>query len=219
MFKRISNLINGFISFTTKNYEERHPEYLLEKLNNDIDNKNKIVKEKIIQVKGSLNLTKKQLNDENFKLNKIQEIMKDAIKDKNEELLIDLLLHEKEVNNTITMLQNLFDEINSKYNKLYEEYKIFKNDMLTKKTKIELLSKQNEINTIRDNIISIGSIDFNNEYNIRLSKLDDIINKHQFEIDAEIELNETSIETKIKKYEINIELEEVKKKAKELLSI
>lgn len=216
MFKRLMGLVVGCITFGIVKMEESNPEFLLEKLNNDFEKQIVKIKKKMIDAKVNLKLAEKNTTSSKEKIDNLQGSIVKAIKNKDEELLVQLYVREKEYQKNYEIYKKLFDDIAIQFGKAQEDYKLFCAEMELKAIKIESCKTQSQVNKMRKDMIKAIDMDFRDKNFERIEK---IVDKQGFEVESMQEFEENNVSLKIKKMNIGMEMEEAREKAKKAIEI
>jgi len=211
MLKRIWSLFVGIITFGLVKFEESNPEILFAKLGEDINKQLVKTKEKMIDLKVNLKVAEKQMEKAKTKIDSLQGAINQAISAKDEDLLIQLYIQEKEYQKTYEMSKKLYDDLKVTSDKAEADYKLFKMEMESKKIKIEGFKAQAEVNKMRKGMIKAISLEFGNLDTDRAEKL---IEKQTFEVEARQDIEDDTVENKIKRMTLGAEMEEARARAR-----
>lgn len=212
MIKRILALLLGFVGININSIEGSHPEYLIEKYKNDIKKRKEKAKIALIKFMVDVKQSREKTNKLQLELEAIKNPIKRAIGTKNEELLTQLYLQENELQKTLDFSTKLQEEAEKKLDQMALQYNNMKIQGQTQLIKLEFVQSRSDLNKLRKSLnLNINFEDFTQNY----EKANELVQKQQFKIDAEEELNTKDVTAQSLK--IDADYEKANERAKKVL--
>lgn len=223
LLSRFGSLIRGFFGKLVGGMEEKNPELLFEDIKNQIEKARKEAEQQIIEIQTNAEMIKIEMKNSEKNLNAIRSRIEAAQKTGDKELLIDLLVQEKEYQTTFETHKEMYDNAMKEVAKIREDYKIFESEMNAKLNELKTLKSQAKMASLRENINSINAkySSKNNrigELNKSMERARDIVNRKTARANAIESLNDENVEMKLKRLDMNSARERARIRAESMLS-
>ncbi len=223
LFSRIGAVIRGIFGLSVRRFEERNPEALFEDIKNQIEKARKQAEKQIFDLQTNAELIKIEMNNAEKNLRAIRARVEAAQRQQQKDLLIDLLMQEEEYQNAYESLRQTYENAMEEVAKVREDYRIFESEMNARLNELKTLKSQTKIAKLRENINSVsaryssktGNI---NKINESLERARDIVNRNMARANAVESLNDSNIEMKLKRLDMDSARERARIRAEALLS-
>lgn len=207
-FRRLANLIRGFFSLFIGGLEEKNPDLLYEDIKIQIEKARKEAEQQIVEIQTSAELIKMEMRTYEKNLQAIRQRIEAAQRTGDKEVLVELLIQEEEYSNTYETHKATYDIAIENVIKIREDYKLFESEMNTKLHELKSMKSQAKIASLKENINSVNakysSRDNSfNSVNSQMERMREIVNKKTAKANAVESLEDNSMETRIKKLDIN----------------
>lgn len=222
-FSRLGSLIRGFFGLFVGGIEERNPEVLFEDIKNQVEKARKQAEQQIIEIQTNAELIKIEMKNAEKNLNAIKARVEAAKKQGDKEVLVELLMQEEEYQTTYETHKATYDSAMTDVAKIREDYKVFESEMNAKLNELKTLKSQAKMASLKENINSVNAqyTSKNNKVgsvNESMERAREIVNKKTARANAIESLNDTNMEMKIKKLDMNSARERAKARAEAMLS-
>jgi phage shock protein A len=222
LFSRLGTMIRGFFGLFVGNVEERNPDALLEDIKNQIDKAKKEAEQQIIDIQTNAELIKIEMKTAEKNLNAVKARIEAAQRQGNKDVLVELLIQEEEVQATYDTHKQTYEGAMAEVSKIREDYKIFESEMNAKVNELRTLKSQAKMASLRENINSmnakytskdsrIGSV------NESMDRAREIVNKKTARANAVESLNDTNMDLKLKRLDMDSARERAKARAEAML--
>lgn len=219
MIRRIWNLLFGSMSKTVSKLEEANPEALIAKLNDDIDRQLLKASDAMVDIKVALKIAEREARKAQERLDSLQKAISQAISAKDEPLLAQLYLQEKELLKSLDMTRKLHEDTKQKHDKAMTEYNALKSELVARKTKLASLKTQADINKLRQSLLSVTDISgVTTNFGTDMDRAEAVVEKQGYRVEAKGEIADDNVMAKIRNMELSAEVEEAKAKAKAALA-
>ncbi|HEY8349439.1 MAG TPA: PspA/IM30 family protein [Clostridiales bacterium] len=222
-FKRLGALIRGFFSRLLGGVEESNPELLFEDIKNQIEKARKEAEQQIIEIQTNAELIKIEMKNAEKNLEAVRARIETAQKQGDKELLIELLMHEEEYQNTYEMHKATYDSAMAEVARIKEDYKIFESEMNAKLNELKTLKSQAKMAQLRENINAVNA-----QYTSRSNRVSNVnesmeraremVNRKTARANAMESLSENNLDLKLKRLDMNSARERAKARAEAMLS-
>lgn len=220
--KRCGSLVRGFFGLSLRNVEERNPDILFEDINNRIYKARREAEEQIIEIQTNAEMMRLEMRNAEKKLYAVKERIEAARKKGDKDLLVELLIREEELENAYEANKASYNSAMAEVARIKEDYKIFESEMNARINEIKALKSQAKIASIKENINSL-----NYKYSSKDSKLGElnrsieqareIVNKKTAKANAVGLLNDSSVELKLRRLDLDSARERAVLKAETML--
>jgi len=223
LFSRIGALIRGFFGLFVGGLEEKNPDILFEDIKNQIEKARKEAEQQIIEIQTNAELIKIEMKNAERNLNAVRARVEAAQKQGDKDVLIELLMQEEEYQNTYETHKATYDNAMAEVARIREDYKIFESEMNAKLNEIKTLKSQARMATLRENINSVNAkyTSKNNRIgsvNESLERAREVVNKKTARANAIESLNDTNMELKLKRLDMNSARDRARARAEAMLS-
>lgn len=223
LFSRLGALIRGFFGLFVGGMEDRNPEALFEDIKNQIDKARRDAEQQIIEIQTSAELIKIEMKNAEKNLNALRARIEAAQKQGDKDILIELLVQEEEYQTVYEAHKATYDNAMTEVAKIREDYKIFESEMSTRLNELKTLKSQAKMATLRENINSVNAqyTSKNNRVgsvNDNMERARDLVNKKTAKANAVESLNDTNMEMKLKRLDMNSARDRAKARAEALLA-
>jgi len=220
--KRCRVLFRGFFSLFVSNMEERNPDILFEDINDRIQKARKNAEEQIIEIQTNAEMMRLEMKNAEKKMNAVKERIEVALQREDKDLLIELLIREEELKNGYEVNKSAYNKATSEVGRIKNDYKIFEADMNARLDEIKSLKSQAKAASLRENINSINTRYTNTnlelgQLNKSMERAREIVNRKTAQANAIGSLNDTSIELKISRLDLDCARERAQARAQKLL--
>ena len=157
IFKRFKSVINGFFESFTSRAEEKNPEFLIADAESRIGKCKKEAQKQLVEVQTWAETVKIDMREAEKKLHDVKRKIQLAVKEKNRELLIELVMQEEESEKLYEERKSLYDAAVAEALRIRDNYKQFENDMNTKLHDLQTMRSQSKLLVIREQIQKIDS--------------------------------------------------------------
>jgi len=222
LFSRLGAMIRGFFGMFVGRMEEKNPEVLFEDVKNQIEKARKEAEQQILEIQTNAELIKIEMKNSEKNLNAIKARVEAAQRQGDKDLLIELLMQEEEYQATYEAHKATYENAMAEVAKIREDYKIFESEMNAKLNELRTLKSQAKMASLRENINSvnarytaksnrIGSV------NESMERAREIVNKKTARANAVESLNDSNMELKLKRLDMNSARERAKARAEAML--
>jgi len=223
LFSRIGALIRGFFGLFVGGLEEKNPDVLFEDIKNQIEKARKEAEQQIIEIQTNAELIKIEMKNAERNLNAVRARVEAAQKQGDKDVLIELLMQEEEYQNTYETHKATYDNAMAEVARIREDYKIFESEMNAKLNEIKTLKSQARMAELRENINSVNAkyTSKNNRIgsvNESLERAREVVNRKTARANAIESLNDTNMELKLKRLDMNSARERARARAEAMLS-
>ncbi len=221
-FSRLGSLVRGFFGMFVGGLEDRNPELLFEDIKNQVDKARKEAEQQIIEIQTNAELIKIEMKNAEKNLNAVRARIDAAQKQGDKEILVELLVQEEELATTFETHKATFDGAMAEVAKIREDFKIFESEMSAKLNELKTLKSQAKMATLRENINSVNAkyTSKNNRVgsiNDNMERAREIVNKKTARANAVESLNDSNMEMKLKRLDMNSARERAKARAEAML--
>lgn len=221
-FSRLGALIRGFFGLFIGDLEEKNPEVLFEDIKNQIERARKEAEQQIIEIQTNAEMIKIEMKNAEKNLNAIRARVEAAQKQGDKDLLIELLVQEEEYQTTYETHKATYDKAMADVAKIREDYKIFESEMSAKLNELKTLKSQAKMANLRENINSINAKYTSKDNRIgnlneSMDRAREIVNKKTARANAVESLNDTNVEMKLKRLDMNSARDRAKARAEAML--
>lgn len=222
-FSRLGALIRGFFGLFVGGIEEKNPEVLFEDIKNRVEKARKQAEQQIIEIQTNAELIKIEMKNAEKNLNAIRSRVEAAQKQGDKDVLVELLMQEEEYQSTYEAHKATYDSAMIEVAKIREDYKIFESEMNAKLNELKTLKSQAKMASLRENINSVNAqyTSKNNKVgsvNESMERAREIVNKKTAKANAIESLNDTNMEMKLKRLDMNSARDRAKARAEAMLS-
>lgn len=223
LFSRLGAMIRGFFGLFVGGLEEQNPEVLFEDIKNQIDKARREAEQQIIEIQTNAEMIKIEMKNAEKNLNAIKARVEAAQKQGDKDLLVELLVQEEEYQATFEAHKATYESAMAEVTKIREDYKIFESEMSAKLNELRTLKSQAKMATLRENINSVNAqyTSKNNRVgsvNETMDRAREIVNKKTARANAVESLNDTNIEMKLKRLDMNSARDRARARAEAMLS-
>lgn len=223
LFSRLGALIRGFFGLFVGGMEDRNPEALFEDIKNQIDKARRDAEQQIIEIQTNAELIKIEMKNAEKNLNALRARIEAAQKQGDKDILIELLVQEEEYQTVYEAHKATYDNAMTEVAKIREDYKIFESEMSARLNELKTLKSQAKMATLRENINSVNAqyTSKNNRVgsvNDNMERARDLVNKKTAKANAVESLNDTNMEMKLKRLDMNSARDRAKARAEALLA-
>lgn len=222
-FSRLGSLIRGFFGLFIGDLEERNPEVLYEDIKNQIDKARKEAEQQIIEIQTNAELIKIEMKNAEKNLNAVKARVEAAQKQGDKDLLVELLVQEEEYQVTYDAHKATYDNAMAEVARIREDYKIFESEMNAKLNELRTLKSQAKMATLRENINSVNAQYTSKNsrvgnVNESMDRMREIVNKKTARANAVESLNDSNVEMKLKRLDMNSARDRARARAEAMLS-
>lgn len=222
-FSRMGSLIRGFFGMFVGGLEDRNPEALFEDIKNQVEKARKEAEQQIIDIQTNAELIKIEMKNAEKNLNAVKSRVEAAQRTGEKEILVELLMQEEEMQATYDTHKATYDNAMMEVAKIREDFKMFESEMSAKLNELKTLKSQAKMATLRENINSVNSkyTSKNNRVgsiNDNMERAREIVNKKTARANAVESLNDSNMEMKLKRLDMNSARERAKARAEAMLS-
>lgn len=157
IFKRLKSIVNGFFESFAIRAEEKNPEFIIADTENRINKCKKEAQKQLIEVQTWAETVKIDMREAERKLLDIRRKIQLAVKEKNRELLIELLMKEEECEQLYEDRKSLYDAAVAEAVRIRDNYKQFENEMNVKLNDLQTMRSQSKLIVIREQIQKIDN--------------------------------------------------------------
>jgi len=223
LFSRLGALIRGFFGRLVGKAEESNPELLFEDIKLQIEKARKEAEQQIIDIQTNAELIKIEMKNSEKNLAAIRSRIEAAQKQGDKDLLVELLMHEEEYQNTYETHKATYETAMAEVEKIRNDYKIFESEMTAKLNELKTLKSQAKMAQLRENINSVNAnytskSNTVGKVNESMERARDLVNKKTARANAVESLSDTNIEMKLKRLDMDSARERAKARAEALLS-
>ncbi len=223
LFSRLGVMMRGFFGVFVGNVESRNPDALLEDIKNQIDKARKEAEQQIIDIQTNAELIKIEMKNAEKNLNAVKARVEAAQRQGEKELLVELLIQEEEVQATYDTHKQTYEGAVVEVAKIREDYKIFESEMNAKVNELRTLKSQAKMANLRENINSMNARYSSKESRIgkvneSMDRARDIVNTKTARANAVESLNDTNMDLKLKRLDMNSARDRAKARAEAMLS-
>jgi len=222
LFSRLGAMIRGFFGMFVGRMEEKNPEVLFEDIKNQIEKARKEAERQILEIQTNAELIKIEMKNSEKNLNAIKARVEAAQRQGDKDLLIELLMQEEEYQATYETHKTTYENAMAEVAKIREDYRLFESEMNAKLNELRTLKSQAKMAALRENINSVnakytaksnrvGSV------NESMERAREIVNKKTARANAVESLNDTNMELKLKRLDMNSARERARARAEAML--
>ncbi|MDP4091895.1 MAG: PspA/IM30 family protein [Bacillota bacterium] len=222
LFSRLGTMIRGFFGLFVGGIEEKNPDALLEDIKNQIEKARKEAEQQILDIQTNAELIKIEMKNAEKNLNAVKARVEAAQRQNDKELLVELLIQEEECQATYDNNKQTYEGAMAEVAKIREDYKIFESEMNVKVNELRTLKSQAKMASLRENINSMNA-NYTSKNN-RIGKVNDnmdrareIVNRKTARANAVESLNDTNMEMKLKRLDMNSARERALARAEAML--
>lgn len=222
LFSRLGSLIRGFFGLFVGGIEEKNPELLFEDIKNQIDKARKEAEQQIIEIQTNAEMIKIEMKTAEKNLNAIKARIEAAQRTGDKDILVELLMQEEEYQSVYETHKATYDTAMTEVARIREDYKIFESEMNAKLNELKTLKSQAKMATLRENINSVNAkyTSKNNKVgnlNDTMDRAREIVNKKTARANAVESLNDTNMEMKLKRLDMNSARDRARARAEAML--
>ena len=222
LFSRMGALVRGFFGMFVGGLEEKNPELLFEDIKIQVDKARREAEQQIIEIQTNAELIKIEMKNAEKNLNAVRARIDAAQRQGDKEILVELLVQEEELATTYETHKATYDGAMAEVAKIREDFKIFESEMSAKLNELKTLKSQAKMATLRENINSVNAkyTSKNNRVgsiNDNMERAREIVNKKTARANAVESLNDTNMEMKLKRLDMNSARERAKARAEAML--
>ncbi|MEG6614645.1 PspA/IM30 family protein [Pseudoclostridium thermosuccinogenes] len=222
LFSRLGAMIRGFFGMFVGGLEERNPEILFEDIKNQIEKARKEAEQQILEIQTNAELIKIEMKNAEKNLNAIKQRVEAAQRQGDKDVLIELLMQEEEYQATYEAHKATYDNAMAEVAKIREDYKIFESEMSAKLNELKTLKSQAKMASLRENINSINAKYTSKSNRIgtvneTMDRAREIVNRKTARANAVESLNDSNIELKLKRLDMNSARERARARAEAML--
>lgn len=202
--------------------EERNPEILFEDIKNQIEKARKEAEQQILEIQTNAELIKIEMKNAEKNLNAIKQRVEAAQRQGDKDVLIELLMQEEEYQATYEAHKATYDNAMAEVAKIREDYKIFESEMSAKLNELKTLKSQAKMASLRENINSVNAKYTSKSNRIgtvneTMDRAREIVNRKTARANAVESLNDSNIELKLKRLDMNSARERARARAEAML--
>ncbi|MCX8128939.1 MAG: PspA/IM30 family protein [Clostridia bacterium] len=222
LFSRLGAVIRGFFGLFVGGIEERNPDALFEDIKNQIDRARKEAEHQIIEIQTNAELIKIEMKNAEKNLNAIKARIEAAQRQGDKDVLIELLVQEEEYQTVFDTHKATYESAMSDVARIREDYKIFESEMNAKLNELKTLKSQAKMATLKENINSVNAkyTSKNNavgSVNESMDRARDLVNKKTARANAIESLNDTNMDMKLKRLDMNSARDRARARAEAML--
>ncbi|AUS98462.1 hypothetical protein CDQ84_09745 [Clostridium thermosuccinogenes] len=222
LFSRLGAMIRGFFGMFVGGLEERNPEILFEDIKNQIEKARKEAEQQILEIQTNAELIKIEMKNAEKNLNAIKQRVEAAQRQGDKDVLIELLMQEEEYQATYEAHKATYDNAMAEVAKIREDYKIFESEMSAKLNELKTLKSQAKMASLRENINSVNAKYTSKSNRIgtvneTMDRAREIVNRKTARANAVESLNDSNIELKLKRLDMNSARERARARAEAML--
>jgi phage shock protein A len=222
LFSRLGAMIRGFFGLFVGGMEEKNPEILFEDIKNQIEKARKEAEQQIIEIQTNAELIKIELKNAEKNLSAVKARIEAAQRTGDKDVLVELLMQEEELQTTYEAHKATYDNAMSEVARIREDYKIFESEMSAKLNEIKTLKSQAKMASLRENINSVNAKYTSKNsrvgnVNESLERARDVVNKKTARANAIESLNDSNMEMKLKRLDLNSARERARARAEAML--
>lgn len=222
LFSRLGAMIRGFFGMFVGGLEERNPEILFEDIKNQIEKARKEAEQQILEIQTNAELIKIEMKNAEKNLNAIKQRVEAAQRQGDKDVLIELLMQEEEYQATYEAHKATYDNAMAEVAKIREDYKIFESEMSAKLNELKTLKSQAKMASLRENINSVNAKYTSKSNRIgtvneTMDRAREIVNRKTAMANAVESLNDSNIELKLKRLDMNSARERARARAEAML--
>jgi phage shock protein A len=215
-------MIRGFFGMFVGGLEERNPEILFEDIKNQIEKARKEAEQQILEIQTNAELIKIEMKNAEKNLNAIKQRVEAAQRQGDKDVLIELLMQEEEYQATYEAHKATYDNAMAEVAKIREDYKIFESEMSAKLNELKTLKSQAKMASLRENINSVNAKYTSKSNRIgtvneTMDRAREIVNRKTARANAVESLNDSNIELKLKRLDMNSARERARARAEAML--
>lgn len=223
LFSRLGTMMRGFFGLFVGSVESRNPDALLEDIKNQIDKARKEAEQQIIDIQTNAELIKIEMKNAEKNLNAVKARVEAAQRQGEKDLLVELLIQEEEVQSTYDTHKQTYEGAIVEVAKIREDYKIFESEMNAKVNELRTLKSQAKMANLRENINSMNARYSSKDSRIgkvneSMDRAREIVNTKTARANAVESLNDTNMDLKLKRLDMNSARERAKARAEAMLS-
>lgn len=223
LFSRIGALIRGFFGSLVGGVEDKNPEILFEDIKNQIEKARKEAEQQIIAIQTNAELIKIEMKNSEKNLNAIRSRIDAAQRTGDKEVLVELLVQEEEYQTVYDTHKATYESAMADVTKIREDYKIFEAEMSAKLNEIKTLKSQAKMAQLKENINSVNarySAKGNSVGNVNesMDRAREIVNRKTARANAVESLNDTNMDMKLKRLDMNSARDRARARAEAMLS-
>jgi len=221
-FSRLGSLIRGFFGLFVGGIEDRNPELLFEDIKNQIERARKEAEQQIIEIQTNAELIKIEMKSAEKNLTAIRARAEAAQKQGDKDLLVEVLMQEEEYQATYEAHKATYENAMAEVARIREDYKIFESEMNGKLNELRTLKSQAKMANLRENINSVNAKYTSKDnrvgsLNANMDRAREIVNKKTARANAVESLNDTNVEMKLKRLDMNSARERARARAEAML--
>lgn len=222
-FSRLGSMIRGFFGRLLGGLEENNPDLLFEDIKNQIKKARKEAEQQVIEIKTNAELIKIEMRNAEKNLADVRARIEAAKRQGDKELLIELLMHEEEYQTVYETHKATHDNAMKEDEAIWENYKVFESEMNAKLNELKTLKTQEKMAKLRENINTVNAKYASKNNRIRninenMDRAREIVNRKIARANAVESLNESNIDMKLKKLDLNSARERARVRAEAMLS-
>lgn len=221
-FSRLGALVRGFFGIFVGGMEDRNPELLFEDIKNQVEKARKEAEQQIIEIQTNAELIKIEMKNAEKNLAAIRARVEAAQRQGDRDILVELLMQEEEYQTTYETHKATYDSAMTDVARIREDYKIFESEMNAKLNELKTLKSQAKMAGLRENINSVNAkyTSKNNRVgnlNESMDRAREIVNKKTARANAVESLNDTNMEMKLKRLDMNSARDRARARAEAML--
>lgn len=222
LFSRLGAMIRGFFGLFVGGLEEKNPEVLFEDIKNQIEKARKEAEQQIIEIQTNAELIKIEMKNAEKHLAAARARVESAQRQGDKDVLVEVLMQEEEYQNTYDTHKAMYDNAMSEVTKIREDYKIFESEMGAKLNELKTLKSQAKMATLKENINSVNAqyTSRNNRVgsvNNNMERAREVVNKKTARANAIESLNDTNMDMKIKRLDMDSARDRARARAEAML--
>jgi phage shock protein A len=221
-FSRLGSLVRGFFGMFVGGLEDRNPEALFEDIKNQVEKARREAEQQIIDIQTNAELIKIEMKNAEKNLMAVKSRVEAAQRTGDKEILVELLMQEEEVQATYDTHKATYDNAMVEVAKIREDFKMFESEMSAKLNELKTLKSQAKMATLRENINSVNSkYTYKNNrvgsINDNMERAREIVNRKTARANAVESLNDSNMEMKLKRLDMNSARERARARAEAML--
>jgi phage shock protein A len=216
-------MIRGFFGLFVGGMEENNPDILFEDIKLQIDKARKEAEQQIIEIQTNAELIKIEMKNAEKNLNAVKSRIEAAQKQGDKDVLVELLVQEEELQTTYETHKATYDSAMDDVARIREDYKIFESEMNAKLNELKTLKSQAKMAQLKENINSVNAKYTSKDnrvgnMNASMDRAREIVNKKTARANAVESLNDTNMDLKLKRLDVNSARDRAKARAEAMLS-
>lgn len=219
-FDRLGNVIRGFLSLFVEGLERRNPQAVLQDLQDKLKQAQIRFNTTTAKILAREKVAKQKLLDEERKLEEIRGMIREAKRQNDRDLALQLLVQEESQADSVASLQKQYEAIRAEAETARKDFENFQADAFQQMNRLQSLKNQADLKGLKDQMNELRS-----EYQTasgagaikaRMDEVEGQIREGLAEAEAVTELGKANIETRMRDLKAGAARSRAEQRLKEL---